>query len=115
LEGLCIGTELYITTTQHEQKWRNIIKEIRKVYSGQLTYAANFHKEYEEIKFWDALDYIGVQAYFALTNKENPSLKELRKGWIPHHRRLKQFHEKWQKPIVFTEIGYLYRNPSCML
>ena len=105
-EGLCIGTELYITTTQHEQEWRNIISEIRKVYSGQLTYAANFHKEYEAIKFWDALDYIGVQAYFPLTNKENPTLKELRKGWIPHHRRLKQVHDKWQKPIVFTEIGY---------
>jgi len=105
-EGLCIGTELYITTSQHEQKWRNIIAKIRKVYSGQLTYAANFYKEYEEIQFWDALDYIGIQAYFPLSNQENPSLKELKKGWIPHRRKLKKLHDKWQKQIVFTEIGY---------
>lgn len=105
-EGLCIGTELYITTSQHEQKWRNIIKEIRKVYSGQLTYAANFYKEYEEIKFWDALDYIGIQAYFPLTKNENPSVKELVNGWQPHYKKLQQLHHKWQKPVVFTEIGY---------
>ncbi|MDW3651909.1 MAG: hypothetical protein R8P61_32850 [Bacteroidia bacterium] len=105
-EGLCIGTELYIASSQHENEWRQIIANIRKVYSGKLTYAANFYKEYEEIKFWDALDFIGLQAYFPLTNKENPSLKELKKGWTPHYRSLKQLHTKWQKPIVFTEIGY---------
>lgn len=105
-EGLCIGTELYIASTQHEQRWRDIISKIRKVYSGQLTYAANFYKEYEEIAFWDELDYIGIQGYFSLTNKENPSLQELKVGWEPHFQKIKQVQARWQKPIVFTEIGY---------
>ena len=105
-EGLCIGTELYIPTAEHEKEWRAIIAEIRKVYSGQLTYAANFYKEYEEIKFWDALDFIGLQAYFPLTDNESPSLKDLEKGWQIHFKELKKLHRKWQKPIVFTEIGY---------
>ncbi len=105
-EGLCIGTELYITSAKHEKEWRNIIAEIRKVYSGQLTYAANFYKEYNEIQFWDALDFIGLQAYFPLTDKESPSLKDLEKGWGMHHKELEKLYKKWQKPIVFTEIGY---------
>jgi len=105
-EGLCIGTELYIASTQHEQRWRNIIAKIRKVYSGQLTYAANFYKEYEEIEFWDALDYIGIQGYFSLTNTEHPSLQALKEGWIPHLQKIKKVQARWQKPIVFTEIGY---------
>lgn len=105
-EGLCIGTELYLPAVQQEEKWRNLIAKIRKVYSGQLTYAANFYKEYEEIQFWDALDFIGLQAYFPLTAKEKPSVKELEKGWQPHYRKLKRLHQKWKKPIVFTELGY---------
>ena len=105
-EGLCIGTELYITSTKHEKEWRAIIANIRKVYSGQLTYAANFYKEYEEIQFWDALDFIGLQAYFPLTDKETPSLKTLEKGWESHYKELKKLYKKWQKPIVFTEVGY---------
>jgi len=105
-EGLCIGTELYIASTQHEQRWRDLISKIRKVYSGQLTYAANFYKEYEEIEFWDALDYIGIQGYFPLTKTENPSLQELKEGWKPHFQKIKQVQARWNKPIVFTEIGY---------
>lgn len=104
--GLCIGTELHIPAAQHEKEWREIIAKIRTVYSGQLTYAANFYKEYEEIQFWDALDFIGLQAYFPLVDEHEPSLKTLEKGWTPHFRNLKRLHEKWQKPIVFTEVGY---------
>ena len=105
-EALCIGTELYLPAIKQEQRWRDIIANIRKVYSGQLTYAANFYKEYEEIRFWDALDFIGIQAYFPLSKKDAPSLNELEKGWTPYFRKLKKLHQKWNKPIVFTELGY---------
>ncbi len=113
-EGLCIGTELYIASTQHEQRWRNIIANIRKIYPGQLTYAANFYKEYEEIAFWDALDYIGIQGYFPLTQNEKPSLKELKKGWEPHVQKIKEVQARWDMPIVFTEIGYKSSTDSAI-
>ena len=105
-EALCIGTELLIPATRFEQKWREIIAEIRKVYSGKLTYAANFDREFEQIQFWDALDVIGIQAYFPLTKNESPTLNELKKGWKPHYKKLKNLSEQWDKPIVFTELGY---------
>ena len=106
IEALCIGTELYQTTKQHPDKWKSIIVDIRKVYSGQLTYAANWYKEYEEITFWGDLDYIGIQAYFPLSKKENPSQQALMKSWSKHKKGLERISKKYNKKIVFTEIGY---------
>ena len=106
IESLCIGTELYQTTKQYPEKWEAIIAEIRSVYSGQLTYAANWYKEYESITFWDKLDFIGIQAYFPLSKKENPSKEDLIKAWKKHKKGLKKISKKYNKKIVFTEIGY---------
>lgn len=102
----CIGTELYKCASQREADWRALIANIREVYSGDLTYAANFYEEYEAIQFWDALDYIGVQGYFPLTKKEDPSLEDLKKGWRPHYKSLKRFAGRWDRPVIFTELGY---------
>ena len=50
------------------------------MYSGKLTFGANWYLEYEDVTFWDDLDYIGIQAYFPLTKKENQGVDELVKG-----------------------------------
>jgi len=105
IESLCIGTELH-ATIRHESEWRQIIKEIRAIYSGDLTYAANWYKEYEDVKFWDDLDYIGIQGYFPISKKEYPKKKELKKSWDRHKQDLASIAHKYQKKIIFTEIGY---------
>ncbi|PZX55679.1 glycoside hydrolase family 113 [Algoriphagus chordae] len=101
---LCVGTELELTS-KREDDWRKIIAAVRKVYSGKLTYAANF-TEYEHVKFWDALDYIGIQAYFPLSTKEDPSLSDLKSGWKKNLSNINKVVRKYQKPVMFTEIGY---------
>lgn len=106
IETLCIGTELYITTRDYPKQWRSLIKKIRNVYDGQLTYAANWYKEYEEITFWDELDFIGIQGYFPLTKKEHPSKKDILKGWDKHKSSIEKISKKYGKKVVFTEIGY---------
>ena len=106
IEALAIGTELYATAIQREQDWRDIIAMVRKVYHGELTYSANWYKEFEEIKFWDALDYIGIQGYFPLTEKENPSIDELKNAWQPYLNAIERVSKKFHKPVIFTEIGY---------
>jgi hypothetical protein len=105
IEIFCVGTELH-KTIGREKEWRNIIARIRSVYTGKLTYAANFHEEYEQIRFWDALDYIGIQAYFPLTQNEIHSLDELQKGWETPMASIERVHQRFRKPILFTEIGY---------
>ncbi len=102
---LCIGTELELTS-KREADWRNVIAAVRKVYSGKLIYAANF-TEFEHVKFWDALDFIGIQAYFPLATKENPTLSELKSGWKKNLTRIDKVVRKYQKPVMFTEIGYV--------
>jgi len=106
IEMLCIGTELHRTCVEREADWRNLIARIRQVYSGELTYAANFADEYEEVAFWDVLDYIGVQGYFPVAKNEEPSVEEVKEGWQTHLKHLRQFSDKYEKPILFTEIGY---------
>jgi hypothetical protein len=101
---LCIGTELELTS-HRETEWRELIESIRQVYSGQLTYAANF-TEYDKVAFWDALDYIGIQAYFPLATKNNPDIKTLVQGWNKQIKAIEKVQKRFEKPVIFTEIGY---------
>ncbi len=103
-----IGTELGIAVRERPEFWRALIAEIRAVYSGALTYASNWHEDYEHVAFWDALDYVGIQAYFPLADSDiaNHSVAEFRTAWAPHKAALRQTAERTGKPILFTEIGY---------
>lgn len=106
MEALCIGTELRMTVRAREQDWRKLIGAVRQVYGGKLTYASNWYLEFEEVPFWDALDYIGIQAYFPLTDKTRPSVEELKAGWQPHLEAIETISRKFNKPVLFTELGY---------
>lgn len=105
-ELFCVGTELRTSIKTQPKKWFELIKEIRNIYSGELTYAANWYDEYEHVPFWSELDHIGIQSYFPLTKIENPSLEAIEDGWNKHITAMEQLHEKHQKPILFTEVGY---------
>ncbi len=101
---LSIGLE-YENTTAREAEWRRIIADVRRVYSGQITYSANWDR-LEAVPFWDALDLIGVQAYFPLSRDSNPSVEAIRAGWGAPLERLRLLSERVGKPVIFTEIGY---------
>ncbi len=104
VEGLCIGTELDRTLVR-EREWRALIRDVKQVYGGLLTYAANW-THFEEVPFWDELDAIGVNAYFPLSEAGQPSVEELVRAWAPVRERLERCAERHERPVVFTEIGY---------
>lgn len=106
VEMLCIGTELKLSTQKRSNFWRNMIRDIRKVYKGKLTYSANWD-EYQSVPFWDMLDYVGVNAYFVLSDAPTPTVEELKKAWQPYVKELRDFQKKTDRPIVFTEFGYM--------
>ncbi len=102
-----IGTELGPAVRARETFWRSLIAEVRAVYHGELTYAANWFDDFEHVPFWDALDYVGVQAYFPLADDTDPpSAEQLRAGWEQHKADLEASHLRTGKPVLFTEIGY---------
>jgi hypothetical protein len=101
----CIGTELELFVANRPEYWERLIAEIRTVFSGKLTYASNWD-EYSRVPFWKKLDYIGIDAYFPITESQNPTLKELKQGWLPWKEKLKITATTFNKPILFTEYGY---------
>ena len=103
---LVVGTELANAVRTRPAFWRSLIAEVRTVYGGPLTYAANWWEEYEDITFWDALDYIGVQAYFELSKEDDPTASMLHEGWEPYKETLQALSEHTGRPVLFTEIGY---------
>jgi hypothetical protein len=102
---LVIGTELGGLTSR-QAAWRELIRDVRRVWSGPLTYAANWGEEVERIAFWNDLDYVGVNFYYPLISKAgetpragSPRLREL-------ERTLENLSKRHRRPVLFTEVGY---------
>ncbi|WP_111682240.1 glycoside hydrolase family 113 [Winogradskyella tangerina] len=104
-EILCIGTELELFVKYRPEYWTGLIKSIRETYNGKLTYAANWD-EFRRTPFWDQLDYIGVDAYFPVSDEQTPTFETCMEGWKKHKDIIKKLAEDHQKPILFTEYGY---------
>jgi hypothetical protein len=101
-----LGAELGRSVREREAFWRSLIADVRAAYGGRLTYAANWYDDYEHVPFWDALDAVGIQAYFPLSDADTPDLATLRSGWQRHLSAIESVHERTGKPVLFTELGY---------
>ncbi|MCW2118775.1 glycoside hydrolase family 113 [Flavobacterium sp. 7A] len=101
----CFGTELRNPIAKRPAFWMQLIAKIKKIYTGKLTYAANWD-DFDSVPFWRQMDYIGIDGYFPLSDKENPSVEELETGWKKHLSKMELTHKKWSKDILFTEFGY---------
>ncbi|MHA1630239.1 MAG: glycoside hydrolase family 113 [Candidatus Heimdallarchaeota archaeon] len=104
IELLCIGCEFSLSES-FDAKWREIIQDVRGVYAGNLTYAANYDS-YDKITWWDAVDYIGIDAYFSLTEDNSPPLEDLIARWSTIKQTLKEYANAQHQTIIFTEVGY---------
>lgn len=102
-------------TTHREADWRRVVQEARERYKGLITYSAlnttpwGFpHSEENRIQWWDAVDYIGVSAYYGLTDRNDPTLEQLKTTWIDkgYIALLENLSKKFNKPIILSEIGY---------
>lgn len=103
---LCVGVELGQTTTSQPEKWRELIRRLRQLYSGKVTYAANWGREFEELTFWDDLDYIGLNCYYPLSNSDRAEDAALRAGVRKICERIEQVQRRYGKPVILTEIGF---------
>lgn len=104
--GLCLGTELVKTTIHYPERWREIIAKVRKVYGGQLTYAANWGEEFENFSFWDDLDAIGLNSYYPLAEEEQPTDEELLAGANRWLKMATKVSRQENRPLWLTEVGY---------
>lgn len=99
-----IGVELG-GTVHREEEWRGLIAAVRAVYDGRIVYAANWDRV-DAVPFWDAIDRIGVHAYFPLASDDEPSRAELRAAWDGPLARLETLARRHDRPVLVAEIGY---------
>ena len=136
VEYMCIGAELnsmclpnfriwinnvgYPGCQDADLRWRHIISEVRKIFSGKLTLSLGSNQYGHEntvsdITFWDALDFIGIEPYFGLTGgtdptnlgKNDPTLQEIAesfKYWA--EKAFLPTLNKFGKKAIVTESNY---------
>ncbi len=91
-----VGVE-YQSIDQYDAAWRALVRDVRTVYSGPVVYCANWgyppNGDVFRVSWWDAVDYIGVDAYWPQIDASVVS-------------NLDALAAKWGKPVILTEIGY---------
>ena len=103
--------------TEH---WRRLIAATRDIYSGPLTYAANFD-QYHLVDFWGDLDLLGINAYFPLRQRDLPAgigedrIEIFRSRWSTILQGIDDFRRQEGVPehrVLFSELGYVSRANS---
>ncbi len=94
MDGMDVCTERVVS----------IIKDIRKVYSGILMHNINHGDEFK-YPWLGALDIIGISAYYTVSDGVDVSLEGMLREWEKVKERIEEAQKKYQKPIMFAEIG----------
>lgn len=103
VERLCIGTEL--TSMSGMPHWKPLIDSVRAHFRGELTFAADWNG-INKVKFWDELDYAGIDFYSPLASREGEGPEVYLENISDWFDRLDDFASSINKPMIVTEIGF---------
>lgn len=104
VDVLVVGSEL-VSSQEKDKLWRVLIRQIRQIYKGQLTYSSNWDR-YQTIKFWDQLDLIGMNSYWKLGKDNTVQVAEIEGYWREIQGALLPFIKEQGKPLLFLEAGW---------
>lgn len=109
-EMLSVGVELRSwATTERVPSLLAIVAKVRAMYPGLLTYSANWDDADRSIVF-EAVDVLGVNAFFPLAEHEHAPREELMQGGRKVAQELEALASSWRKPVLLTEMGYTTRS-----
>jgi len=98
---LVIGTELRgVSGSDH---WASTIADIRKVFSGKMTYVAHGAAEAEQVDFWSHLDAVAVSLYPILGGAGAYAEWDL--AIADELDRVEAVAQRYAKPVWIAEIG----------
>jgi hypothetical protein len=103
VESFSVGSEL-CSLEADTARWRELIRQVRRVYPGEVTYSANWD-HLEVLQFADDLDVLGMNAYFEI-GRPGAGLAELVANWQPILDDVERWQRRHGKPVVVTEVGY---------
>lgn len=134
VDAFNIGTS-FVNMESNEGYMCDMVDHVRQQYKGLVTYRTNFWvtasgwepkltAKYEEKlnnKVFSKLDFISIASYFELTGNDTntvDSLKDALESTTIYDRKqnvkqeIKNFYDKWNKPIFFGELGFPRKNKA---
>lgn len=114
VELYSVGVELrsWVTSTR-AFSFVELISSVRDVYSGPLTYAANWD-DAETTTVWGHLDVIGINAFFPLAQQPGAPLVDLYAESARIASTLGELSARYERPVLFTEMGYTARKDAAL-
>ena len=100
VEMLSMNCELYCANRE-QQHWRQLVQQVRQVYRGKLT-VSQIDGHEQALLWWDAVDIIGIDAYYSTPGH---TAAEMVYSWQTPQKIARGLHQKYGKPILYTEIG----------
>ena len=105
VESFSVGSEL-CSTEGFKDRWRRIIRRIRRVYRGDLTYSANWD-HLEPVSFEEDLDFLGMNAYYEIGRDSSSDVESMVVRWREIQGKIRAWRDtNGGKPVVITEVGY---------
>ncbi len=95
---LIVGCEM-VQTERRDEEWRQLIQDVRREYSGLITYNTDKYQE-GNVEWWDAVDVISSSGYYPLGD------------WEHQLDRIEQIIKPYNKPFFFAEAGCPSRKGS---
>ncbi len=90
-EMFIAGCEM-VQSEHREEEWRALIRDIRSVYSGHVTYNTDKYQE-DNVTWWDCVDSISSSGYYPVDD------------WEAQLDRIGKVAAKYNKPFFFGEVG----------
>lgn len=112
-DALSLGVECKSWSGRFPRFWTELIRDVRAVFPGLLTYSANWD-EVEDVLFWDQLDFIGINAFYPLAEENGASDEQYLSGALGRARDVAALAEAIQRPVLFVEVGYTTRADAAV-
>ena len=98
VELFCVGCEM-VGTDRKADLWRQLVAEVRKHYTGLVTYNCDKYQEHN-VTWWDCLDVMSSSGYYPIDKLDE------------QFARIQAVKEKFDKPFMFMECGCPCREGS---
>lgn len=97
-EMFVAGCEM-VMSEHRETEWRQVIADIKKIYSGPVSYNTDKYQE-DNVTWWDAVDVISSSGYYPIDD------------WERQLDRIEPVIAKYDKPFFFAETGCMSAKGS---
>ena len=108
-----IGVECKSWSGRFGPFWTELIASLRTRFRGELTYSANWD-EAPDVLFWDQLDYIGINAFYPLSDHDHASYAQYAQGAQAALARAGALAQAQRKRVLFVELGYTTRENAAV-